>query len=213
MRRDGDAWRRRRRCCWVCCSARRCWRLLLDREPGDRARAASPLCSMAAAVEPLRTLWTAGHSIATATRTAERSADGGDGMERRGRRLAAGRGDPDRGSRGAGGAEIARAARLRAERAKLVEAWGLEIAPGRSVIRQSPRLTPARRRDLPTAIAAGARRSAPSSPSAASRRRGPRSAAPARARCRTAATAPRAWSGCPSAGARSGCAARARSAS
>ena len=61
--------------------------------------------------------------------------------------------------------------------------------------------------------ASGARRSAPSSPSAASRTRAPRSGAPARGRCRTAATAPPAWSDCPSAAARSGCAARARSAS
>ena len=145
-------------------------------------------------------------------RAAERSPDPGDGMERRGRRLAARRGGADRGSRGAGGAEhcARRPAACRAGRG-----WWRPGGWNRPRPISDPPLaglTPGGPR-RPTAIAAGARRSAPSSPSAASRRRAPRSAAPARARCRTAATAPRAWSGCPSAGARSGCAARARSAS
>jgi hypothetical protein len=53
-------------------------------------------------------------------------------MDRGGGRLAVGRDHPDRGPHGAGGAEqsIARAARLRAERARLVEAWTLEAPHG-----------------------------------------------------------------------------------
>jgi hypothetical protein len=41
--------------------------IVLDREPGRPRARSIALWSMAAAVNPLRTLWTAGHSMATAT--------------------------------------------------------------------------------------------------------------------------------------------------
>ncbi len=41
--------------------------IALDHEPGRPRARSIALCSMAAAVEPLRTLWTAGHSMATAS--------------------------------------------------------------------------------------------------------------------------------------------------
>jgi hypothetical protein len=40
--------------------------VLLDHEPGRPRARSIALCSLAAAIDPLRTLWTAGHNIATA---------------------------------------------------------------------------------------------------------------------------------------------------
>ena len=100
--------------------------IALDREPGRPRARSIALCSMAAAVNPLRTLWTAGHSIATATAllgdfqilaTAWSAAAGGwllaEAM-------------PIAVRAALEALSIARAARLRAERVRLVEAWGLE---------------------------------------------------------------------------------------
>ncbi|HME21366.1 MAG TPA: hypothetical protein VKI44_08445 [Acetobacteraceae bacterium] len=103
--------------------------ILLDREPGRPRARSIALCSMAASVDPLRTLWTAGHSMAAATALLGNVQVVGTTW-----------------SAAAGGwllaevapiavraileaLSIARGARLRAERAKLVEAWGLEAPP------------------------------------------------------------------------------------
>jgi hypothetical protein len=40
--------------------------ILLDHEPGRPRARSIALCSMAASIDPLRTLWTVGHTIATA---------------------------------------------------------------------------------------------------------------------------------------------------
>ena len=66
--------------------------IVLDREPGRPRARSIALCSMAAAVDPLRTLWTDRPQHGHGDRAAGQSADRWDGMERRGRRLAAGRG-------------------------------------------------------------------------------------------------------------------------
>ncbi len=103
--------------------------ILFDQEPGRPRARSIALCSMAAAIDPLRTLWNAGHTMATASALAGNARVVGVAW-----------------SAAAAGwllAEIlpigvravfetmslARAARLRAERKKLVEEWGLETAP------------------------------------------------------------------------------------
>ncbi len=100
--------------------------ILLDHEPGRPRARSIALCSMAAAIDPLRTLWTAGHNLATATAllgnvrvvgTAWVAAAAGwllaeiipVGVRAVLEVLA-----------------VARASRLRAERAKLAETWGIE---------------------------------------------------------------------------------------
>ena len=104
--------------------------VLLDHEPGRPRARSIALCSMAAAVDPLRTLWTAGHSMATATAllgnlrivgTAWSAAAGGWLLAE----IA-----PIAVRAALEALSIARAARLRAERARLVEAWGLETPHG-----------------------------------------------------------------------------------
>jgi hypothetical protein len=96
----------------------------LDREPGRPRARAIALCSMAAAVDPLRTLWISGHSLATASALLGNLQVVGTAW-----------------SAAAGGwllaevlplavraaletLSIARASRLQAERARLIEAWG-----------------------------------------------------------------------------------------
>lgn len=104
--------------------------LLLDLEPGKPTGRAVTLCAMAASVEPLKTLWTTGHSMATATGllgdlhvigTAWSAAAAGWLLAQ----LA-----PVAVRAALEAISVARAARLRAERAKLVEEWGLETERG-----------------------------------------------------------------------------------
>ncbi len=103
--------------------------IVLDHEPGRPRARSIALCNMAASVDPLRTLWTAGHSMATATALL------GNlrmvGMAWSG--AAAGwlliEVTPIAVRTGLEALSMARAARLRAERARLVEAWGLEPPP------------------------------------------------------------------------------------
>ena len=103
--------------------------ILLDHEPGRPCARSIALCSMAAAVEPLRRLWTGGHSIATATILL------GDVRVLATAWSAAAVGwllveiTPIAVRAALETLSIARAARLRAERARLVEAWGLETPP------------------------------------------------------------------------------------
>ncbi len=103
--------------------------IALDREPGRPRARSIALCSMAAAVEPLRTLWSAGHSMATATAllgnvhvlaTAWSAAAAGWLLAEA---------TPMAVRAALEALSIARAARLRAERAKLVETWGLGAPP------------------------------------------------------------------------------------
>jgi len=103
--------------------------LLFDREPGrPRARSIS-LCGLAMTIEPLRTLWTTDHSMATATALLAdlRIVGTAWGAAAAGWLLVEVTPIAVRAALEAMG--IARAARLRAERARLVEAWGLEEPP------------------------------------------------------------------------------------
>jgi len=102
--------------------------VVLDREPGRPRARSIMLCSMAAAVSPVRTLWTAGHSIATATALV-------GNLQIVGSAWSAAAGGwllvelvPILVRAALEGLSLARTARLRAERARLVEAWGLEEA-------------------------------------------------------------------------------------
>ena len=99
--------------------------IVLDREPGRPRARSIALCSMAAAVIPLRTLWTAGHNMATATAllgdfqilaTAWSAAAGGWLLAEA---------VPIAVRAALEAMSIARAVRLRSERVRLVEAWGL----------------------------------------------------------------------------------------
>jgi hypothetical protein len=103
--------------------------IALDREPGRPRARSIALCGMAAAVEPLRTLWSAGHSMATATAllgnvhilaTAWSAAAAGWLLAEA---------TPLAVRAALEALSIARAARLRAERARLVETWGLGAPP------------------------------------------------------------------------------------
>jgi hypothetical protein len=104
--------------------------LMLDHEQGRPRARCIMLCAMAASIQPLRTLWTVGHTMATATALLGNLSFMGTAW-----------------SAAAGGwllveatpvvarvvletMSLARGARLRAERARLVEAWGLEETPG-----------------------------------------------------------------------------------
>jgi hypothetical protein len=99
--------------------------VLFDRETGRPRARSIALCGMAAAVDPLRTLWTSGHSLAIASAllgnlqvlgTAWSAAAGGwllaEIMPLAVRAVLE-------------ALSIARTSRLQAERARLIEAWGL----------------------------------------------------------------------------------------
>jgi hypothetical protein len=101
---------------------------VLDREPGRPRARSIVLLSMAAAVEPLRTLWTAGHSMATATALLSPTTVGRAWIAAAAGWLLA-EAMPIAVRVALEAISIARVARLRAERAKLVEAWGLEAPP------------------------------------------------------------------------------------
>ena len=103
--------------------------IALDREPGRPRARSIALCGMAAAIEPLRTLWSAGHSIATATALLGnvRIVATAWGAAAAGWLLAEATPMAVRAALEA--LSIARAARLRAERARLLEIWGLGAPP------------------------------------------------------------------------------------
>ena len=103
--------------------------IALDREPGRPRARSIGLCSMAAAVEPLHTLWTAGHGMATATAllgnirivlTAWSAAAAGWLLAEA---------TPIAVRAALDALSVARAARLRTEKARLVEAWWLGAPP------------------------------------------------------------------------------------
>ena len=101
----------------------------LDHEPGKPRARSIALCSMAAAVDPLRVLWGAGHNITVATSLL-------GNMQVIGKVWSAAAAGwllaeilPVTVRAALETLSLARAAKLRAERAKLVEAWGLESPP------------------------------------------------------------------------------------
>ncbi len=104
--------------------------IVFDHEPGRPRARSIILCSMATAVEPMRTLWTTGHSMATATAllgdlqvvgTAWAAAAAGWLLAE----IA-----PMAVRVALEALSLARVTRLRGERARLVQAWGLETHPG-----------------------------------------------------------------------------------
>ena len=103
--------------------------IALDREPGKPRARSIALCCMAAAVEPLRTLWTTGHRMATATALLSDPHTVGIAWSAAaaGRLLAEATPIAVRAALEA--LSTARTARLRAQRTGLVEAWGLEPPP------------------------------------------------------------------------------------
>lgn len=102
--------------------------LVLDREPGRPRARSIVLFSMAAAVDPLRMLWTADHSIAMAAALLSPTTVGRAWIAASAGWLLA-EVTPIAVRVTLEAISIARAARLRAERTKLVEAWGLEAPP------------------------------------------------------------------------------------
>ena len=99
----------------------------MDHDPGRPRARAITLCSLAAVVEPLRILWTTGHTMTTAMALLgsppvivlawSAAAVGWLFAE-----LA-----PIVARTALDALSLARATRLRADRARLVEAWGLEV--------------------------------------------------------------------------------------
>jgi hypothetical protein len=104
--------------------------VVLDHQPGRPRARSIALCSMAAAVDPLRTLWTTGHTIATATALLGNLRIVGMAWSAAAVGWLLAEITPIAVRAALEGLGIARAARLRAERAKLVEIWGLETLPG-----------------------------------------------------------------------------------
>ncbi len=103
--------------------------IMLDREPGrPRARAVG-LCSAAAAVEPLRMLWTTGHSMAATTALLGTPRIVGTAWAAAAAGWLLAEATPVAVRAVLDAISMTRAARLRAERAKLAEAWGLGVPP------------------------------------------------------------------------------------
>jgi hypothetical protein len=102
--------------------------ITLDREPGRPRARSIALCSMAAAVDPLRTLWTAGHSVATAIGLLTPTTIATAWIAAAGGWLLADA-TPMAVRIALEALSVARTAQLRTERARLVEAWGLEPPP------------------------------------------------------------------------------------
>jgi hypothetical protein len=104
--------------------------VVLDHQPGRPRARSIALCGMAAAVSPLQILWTTGHTIATATALLGNLRIVGMAWSAAAAGWLLAEITPIAVRAALEGLGIARAARLRAERAKLVETWGLETLPG-----------------------------------------------------------------------------------
>jgi hypothetical protein len=99
--------------------------ILLDHEPGRPRARSIALCSMAASIDPLRTLWTVGHTIATAMALLSNIRVVGLAWSAAAVGWLLAEIIPIGVRATLEGASVARASRLKAERAKLVETWGL----------------------------------------------------------------------------------------
>jgi hypothetical protein len=104
--------------------------MLLDREPGKPTGRSVALFAMAASVDPLKTLWLAGHTLATATALLSNLKVLGSAWIASAAGWLLAQLLPIAVRTVLDALSIARSARLRAERAKLVEAWGLERTDG-----------------------------------------------------------------------------------
>jgi hypothetical protein len=99
--------------------------ILLDHEPGRPRARSIALCSMAASIDPLRTLWTVGHTIATAMALLSNIRVVGLAWSAAAVGWLLAEIIPIGVRATLEGLSVARASRLNAERAKLVEIWGL----------------------------------------------------------------------------------------
>jgi len=100
--------------------------ILLDHEPGRPRARSIALCSMAASIDPLRTLWTVGHTIATAMALLSNIRVVGLAWSAAAVGWLLAEIIPIGVRATLEGVSVARASRLNAERAKLVETWGLD---------------------------------------------------------------------------------------
>lgn len=99
--------------------------ILLDHEPGRPRARSIALCSLAAAIDPLRTLWTAGHTIATATALLSNVRVVGMAWSAAAAGWLLAEIIPIGVRAALDGVSVARASRLNTERARLIEIWGL----------------------------------------------------------------------------------------
>ena len=108
--------------------APRCWQFFWITNRDARARSIA-LCSTAASVDPLRTLWTSGNSMAAATALLGNVQVVGPAWSAAAAGWLLAEVAPIAVRAILEALSLARGARLRAERAKLVESWGLEAPP------------------------------------------------------------------------------------
>lgn len=100
--------------------------MLLDGEPGKPTGRSVTLCAMAASVDPLKTLWTTGHTMATASALLANLEVIGTAWSAAAAGWLLAQVTPIAVRTALEALGIARSARLRSERARLVEEWGLE---------------------------------------------------------------------------------------
>jgi hypothetical protein len=100
--------------------------LLFDRQPGSPVARCVLLCAMAASVDPLQTLWTTGHSLATASALLSDLRTVGVSWSAAGAGWLMAEAFPLAIRAVMEVLGRSRSVRLRAERARLVEEWGLE---------------------------------------------------------------------------------------
>jgi hypothetical protein len=103
--------------------------VLFDHEPGRPRGRSIALYSMAAVIGPLQTLWTTGHTMATATALIGNLRVVGMAWSAAAAGWLLGEITPIAVRAALEALSIARAARLRAERARLVDTWGLGTLP------------------------------------------------------------------------------------
>jgi hypothetical protein len=101
--------------------------ILLDHEQGRPRARSIALCSLAASIEPLRTLWTAGHTLATATALLSNVRVVGMAWSAAAAGWLLAEIIPIGVRAALEAVSVARASRLNAERARLVETWGLDV--------------------------------------------------------------------------------------
>jgi hypothetical protein len=102
--------------------------VLLDREPGRPRARSIMLFSTAGAIDPLRTLWTTGHSMATATALLGDLHAVGVAWSAAAAGWLLAEVIPIMVRVALEALSIARTARLRTDRTRLIEAWGLDGA-------------------------------------------------------------------------------------
>ncbi len=100
--------------------------MLLDRQPGRPIARCIALCGMAAAVGPLRTLWTSGHSMAGATALLADLRVLGTAWSAAAAGWLLAEAAPVAVRAVLEAVSLSRAAQLRAARTRLIEAWGIE---------------------------------------------------------------------------------------